>query len=356
MIRKMVVPGVKFPDLYLVHNLHEAKVARDAGLPYYVVPSGWDDDMVLKIVFFRVLQEMFPMIDWYYVFNLNNHDVIQIQHRPVTVIKECTRDTGATTSGEINDDMVVVEGDGYREGVGGVDKEVELDSIDLIDYVGAEWSRDVDIDVLQCIGMLPTFMDDITESIRRNLSSVAWHDGWNKKLDANMGSIQPVSQAPNLMVLDVSGSIPGGVAVTMVKLIETLRTQANADLIITSFTSKWYGIDDPMPTPSELAYLIGGGNEIVRFSKLLVEHMSGKHYGNLVVFGDDDSPQQARFMDDNESLERIEEACSSGLSFDNILAFHTRSSSKVPGYGRFALKCSPHANVDVRNDWVRCMI
>ncbi len=352
------IPGVNLPEIYLAEDKEQARLARKHGLPWIKLPNGWTVEMLAKAFLYNWLCREFPAIDWDDVLGIDKPGHKAKIATKITVHVPYTRDVGDGIDGGIDGGMDVTEG-GYRETIdGGFKQDVDFGKVDLMQYVGTEWEHDVNMIGLQSIGIMPTFMADITTAIRKNLMSVAWMDGWNKKLGAPLGKPGYASQAPNLMVLDVSGSIPGGVALTMVKLIDTLREQADADLIITGKRSWWYPVGSELPSPDELAGKIGGANEVIEFQKILEDNVYGKHWGNLVVFGDNDAPSDYRFEcshDPNErnAAEKSKDIMSSGTVFDNVLAFHTGCGDKLPGYGKFARLASPNVPIQYSHDWIR---
>lgn len=352
------IPGVNLPEIYLAEDKKQARFAREHGLPWIRLPNGWSVELLAKVLLYNWLCREFPAINWDLELGIGN-PVMKIKiATEIMVNVPHTRDVGDGIDGGITGGMEVTEG-GYRETTdGGFKDDVDFGEVDLMQYVGTEWEHDVNLAGLQSIGIMPTFVSDIATAIRKNLMSVNWVDGWNKKLGAPIGKPGYASQAPNLMVLDVSGSIPGGVALTMVKLIDTLREQANADLIITGKRSWWYPIGSELPSPERLAGMIGGANEVIEFQRILEDHVYGKHWGNLVVFGDDDAPSDWRFRgsgDPNErdAAKKSDDIMSSGTTFDNVLAFHTRCDGILPGYGRFARLASPNVPIQYSYDWIK---
>ena len=359
-MRLLKIGNLRIKEVYVCEP-DEVEFARQHGLSWTILPSGWDDEKLAKFILLPVLEKLLPYYDWEKHFGIIDRVCV-----PTVVIQSSVyeRDTGDTYMPlDINPNMNMTsdDPDTYRFTVDGGTDNDSVQEVDLDKYLGHEWEVDVNIDLLQTLGLMPKFMSDIASAIRHNISSVSWMDGWNKKLDAPLGTTAYGTEAPNLMVLDVSGSIPGGVAMTMVKLIDMLRHQANADLIITGRYSWWYGIGDPLPSPEVLAGMIGGANEVVQFEKILNTYVAGKHYGNLIVFGDDDAPTDDRFTDPpdfygnqretKDAARKIKKFSGSGATFDNIMAFHTRCIDKIPGYGRFAKLASPTASVTYDHEW-----
>ena len=354
---QLKIGNVPLPVIYVCEKNESAK-CRQLGIPYIIRPAGWDDQRIVKAFLYKKLYDQFPQLPWGRILGFVRDPKLKICFPKQVHVSSDYRETddgigngGTSVSMEVSDE--------YRFTGGGSDEEMHCETMwdrAAID----EWMEDetwaVDIDTLQQLHLLPTFLDDVATAIKRNLVGLQWADGWNKKLDCNLGRYDSGSDAPNLIVLDVSGSIPRGVAATMVALIETLRTQANADLIITGRNSQYWKVGDALPSPHRLANLVGGCNERRQFYAILRKHILGKHWGNIIVFGDNDAPGDSRFdSDDLKRSKKIDVLKDTELQktrIDNLLAFHTYS-RRVPGYGLWAEACTPKANVAIDTTWVR---
>jgi hypothetical protein len=138
----------------------------------------------------------------------------------------------------------------------------------------------------------------------------------------------------------------------MIALIDTLRHKANADLIITSGVSKWFEHDTELPNQKQLKSLIGGCNECVQFYKILKEHVLGKHWGNVIIFGDQDAPEDPRFKRYKDSWLKVNDY--QGTKIDRVMAFHTYENI-IPGYGLWTECASNKPEVITNSKWVREM-
>lgn len=360
-MRLLKLGTIKIPDIVVCDTQAEAKQCRNKFVPYIIRPEGMDDEQLAKCVLYRFLRRKFPKIDWTmlgYVQNVN----VNVPTKVDVGVYERTND-GVDTGGT-SEDMEVTDG-GYRtvvEGADGTGFETAVERVNVDDFVSRTTGWDVDIEQLQQLNVLPTFLSDITDAIKRNMQAVSWSDGWNKKLDCNIGTFQGSDEAPNLMILDVSGSIPRGVAYTMVTLIDTLRSQANADLIITSRRSQLWKSGEPLPNVTQLNHMIGGCNERKQFYKILEDYVYGKHWGNVIVFGDNDAPSDRRLnpqfkwcgenghTEDPEGMPDYAKA--QRTKVDNLLCFHTYS-DQVPGYGLWVEQVCGPVNKSINTDWCR---
>jgi hypothetical protein len=162
--------------------------------------------------------------------------------------------------------------------------------LDLEDYMG-DMSSYVNLEVLQRLKLMPRFIGDILDCIKINIGSgMYWREGYNKRLGIPVGRFNASGQLPNLIILDVSGSIPRGISATMISLIDTLRTQLSADLIITSSHSRFYPMGSELPDPQRIRDMFSYGNEAAEFWGILSTYIRGRHYGHVFSFGDNDTP------------------------------------------------------------------
>lgn len=379
-MHQLKIGTIPLPKLY-VCTRSEASKCRDLGVPYIIKPQGWDDEKVVKAILWRTLKNKFPHIKWEQLLGITNRNVSQLKINVPHVVEveeheyvpepaeyrhveaEYRENPGSDTCGYSDAAMEYTDNGEYRETGGGLDPEDTIATATDIDwesqtvdrYIG-DLGHYVNIEELQQLRLLPTFLDDIANAIKLNLMNAAWMDGYNKKLGAPVGKWQGTDQAPNLIILDVSGSIPSGVAGTMVSLIDTLRHQCNADLIITSGRSEYWAANTELPDADKLSYLIGGCNECVQFYHILRTHILGRHWGNVIIFGDQDSPLR---NDIQNSVKRgrttnIESKELQSTRIDRIMAFHTYE-SKVPGYGLWAVDACPKAEVVINTSWVKSM-
>ena len=353
---QLKIGAIPLPKLY-VCTRSEARRCRELGVPYIIKPSGWSDEKLVKAVLWRTLVEKFPKIKWKEVLGFPAMPRVNV-HVPekIEVVAEHRDNPGVDTGGYSSPDMEVTNNGEYRSTGGGLPEDDKFEDVEFVtttidNYIG-DLGFYVNVEELQALKLLPEFMDDIANAIKINIANSFWMDGYNKKLGAPLGHWQGTSQAPNLIILDVSGSVPSGVAGTMVSLIDTLRTQANADLIITSRRSEYWPARTDLPDPDRLSHLIGGCNECRQFYAILRKHILGKHWGNVIVFGDQDAPEAPRFK--NYKSCWLNESELQSTRIDRIMAFHTYM-EKMPGYGLWAEKAAPKAEVVFNTKWTESM-
>lgn len=313
MLQRVTMSGIELPRLYIAENRADAELAMEKGIPFVRWTQG--QDALIKMLLRPVLEKMFPHIKWNKVlgpkhrFKTKVHvSETVVQPDPIEVEEECEEDGLDLDLGlphddddpalygtdvELDDDGDLVEHAGVSSNerlFAGGSEMVVTHNLDIEDYIG-DLSSSVDLEVLQRLRLMPAFIGDILDCIKTNVGSgLHWREGYNKRLGIPVGRFDAARQLPNLIILDVSGSIPRGISATMISLIDTLRTQLSADLIITSSNSRFYPMGSDLPDPQRIRDMFGYGNEAVEFNEILERHVQGRHFGHVFSFGDNDTP------------------------------------------------------------------
>lgn len=167
----------------------------------------------------------------------------------------------------------------------------QLDSAnDMLMDLSMDFGSSIDLNALMELKMLPKFFGEIEDVVRTNVTnSYYWEDGYNKKTGLCTGQLLPAGEKKNLIILDISASIPDGLSAGLLTMLKTMTEVAHADAIITGGTSYFY-------TNTELRSLdihevrekIPKSNEFRMFNYIL-EHRN-MNYENVIAFGDSDSP------------------------------------------------------------------
>ena len=365
MLERVSIEGVNLPRLYIAENMQDVQIARANGIPY--VRWKYGQEQLVKQLLRPALEKMFPGIAWSKVLGrkkpvrsnvvickgnidkdkhgIAEYDADEMIARQyeyddlVDDLQDCTEyNAQPDLSGEY-ERLVPIAGeqrdicaDNSSCGYGSF---VE-DRLKIEDYVG-DLSSSVDIDALQKLGMLPQFVGDIADCIKLNLSnSMRWTEGYTKKLGATLGNFKNSRTLPNLIILDISASIPDGIAATMITLADTLRSQCNAELIITSCRSGYYSIGCELPKPQTIRNYYGRGNEGAEFMAILSNHISGREFGYVISFGDWDSPGNWCSNYNKVDLQ--------GTKVHEVRHYHTFEKEST-GYAKWAEDCGPDAIV-----------
>lgn len=357
MLQRVKMDGIEFPfKLYIAENKYDAETARENGIPYIIWRKGMTE--LIRTLLRPTIEKMFPGINWNKVLGRKKRIKSDVHFVAGNDPKDINKvDTGYDAQDMLeaqhNYDssiadrkfMKLEEGNYYerytdiardsRYCTGGVesseyDPMIE-DRVNVFDYIG-DLSSYVDIDALQKLGLLPKFVGDIADCIKVNLNNrVKWTEGYNKKLKVPIGNFKSPADLPNLIILDISNSIPDGIAATMITLIDTLRSQCNAELIITSRHSGYYPIGAELPSPQTIRDYYGRGNEGREFYTIINKYISGREFGHVFSFGDNDSP--GRFPYTNQGDDKLD--LKPGTKVHHVHHYHTWVSDTRTGYAKW---------------------
>ncbi len=321
MLKRVELPGVTLPRMYLASSKEDVAVAKKNGLPY--VRWKWGMEEFLKILMRPVLEDLFPHIKWNKVLGPRRAFKTRVMicdggekdmpnQNPGFELKKSEPPSPASDEGdEVHEEVASVAED--ERVFKGTPTRVSYTPQSIETYVG-DLGSSVNVEVLQQLKMLPKFLGDITDCVRTNLFNRGyWTEGYNKKLGVPVGRFGRSSQLKNLIILDVSGSIPRGISATMISLIDTLRSEVEADLIITASRSAWCPLGCELPDPDTIRNSFGYGNESYQFFEILRDHVSGRKLGHVISFGDTDTPD---YSDKGFSL-----ACDT--SVEEVRHYHT---------------------------------
>lgn len=212
----------------------------------------------------------------------------------------------------------------------------EYNTIHLGEFV-EDISYVVDIEYIKNLKLLPTWFSDIEEAVKINiLNTITYNPNlYNKKLDLVSGGIDLTSPEKNLIIIDISGSIPKSISKAMLLLSKTMSTNFYADLLITGSKSTIYDYNEVDNLDIETIYKENGmDNDQVWFKRLLRTY---RKYNTVIVFGDNHSPSMQWKNEFNKkgevkniSVEEGKELCKWDVK--NIYSFHTTSNSSLAGY------------------------
>lgn len=278
MLRKITYKGVSLPRLYLAEDEADIQLAKNNGLPY--IASTLTMDKVVRLILMPYASEVFgvSMRDLSLMDKIVHVPSERIAHR-IDGTQELIEPEADCLHDDYNlagDDGAPAEARSYY---------VDWDLIDLAERSNYE----VDPRVLEELDLLPAFVGDIATCIRRNLTNTKWTEGYNKKRKAAIGKMKAQTQLPNLILIDVSGSIPSGISIMMLGLANTLRHQCNAELVIHSDNAQWFDMSEELPDPEKLRSMFGYCNESTKFAKVMTKHVYGREFSHIIAFGDFDS-------------------------------------------------------------------
>lgn len=374
-MRRLSYPGIKLPCVYVTNDDAEVLMLRESGMPF--IRTSDPDDRVVLCVLYHWLRGRFPHIDWRRQLGLGMRPrsyVVHVPgHRATEENADDTRrrveaaegdlDMPEETDGHACADNIELDDDGgfesrhdvadeEREFCGdGYHEEAEDAVVKLEEFCADELSH-VNVEQLQALGFLPAFMSDVADAIRTNLlTSMRWRDGWNKRLGCALGDFSVGTKAPNLIILDISGSIPSGISATMLELVDSLRSQAEADLIVTGGSSYYWPASAELPTPGWIRANVSCDNEAVMFYRILRERLAGRHFGNVISFGDNDCPVDFAYWQGQVP----DEDAAMGITVDRVMHFHTWATNTRTGYAKWVHDGNPNVEEVFDTSWCECM-
>lgn len=197
----------------------------------------------------------------------------------------------------------------------------------------------VNFDKLAELKVLPKWLDDLRAAVEMNIIDEVMFDptAFNKQLGLNVGAGGLKHNMKNLLILDVSGSIPRSVVKTTVALSKLMSKKFYADVLVTSGQSVLIDYEKvPTTNIEEVARISGSGNEGEMFAKIISEQ---KHYNTVLAFGDDDNPEYY--------LGKYDITCN--IKAETVYSLHTNKKSKnVVGYAR----CFKPKTTNLVTDWI----
>jgi len=214
----------------------------------------------------------------------------------------------------------------------------------------------VNIETLKSLNIFPTWLNKIEDAVNTNIHNFAVHNPnmYNKKLEGMYGGIDMRPPSKNLIIIDISGSIPKAVSTTCLTLAKNLSETFYADILITGSKSTLYSYEEISLLDVTSIYDENGmDNDQVYFKKLLSQ--DERSYQTAIVFGDNDEPGHGWSNEYNRGTGTIsnkdgQELCK--WKVENLISFHTNrwghDYETIAGYGRWF---TPD-NIEHINDWV----
>lgn len=339
MLQRLNVQGVELPRLYIAQNEVDVQIAKANGVPF--VKWRGSQRALVVLLLWPVLEKMFPDVKWDLVFdrrlrNFRSRILVETgkidvrptiddgKAKPAKEPSQAHGDDLPTDADGIIEEKVIMNA-GTHSGYYHAD-DYGTHMLSLEEYAG-DLSSSINIEVLQKMRLMPAFIGDIIDCIKVNLTSgIYWREGYNKKRGLPVGRYDSARQLPNLIILDVSRSIPRGISSTMLMLIDTLRSQVSADLIVTGLRSVFFPMGCDLPSPQELRKMVPLGQEGYEFMQIMREHVQGRHYGHVFSFGDGDTP--AYYLGD-------ERYPTVGTTVNAVHHYHTCAPNTPTGYAKW---------------------
>ena len=314
--RQLIGTGLKFPELYIV------SAGEEIPPPGVSFIRGEDEDYVLLFrLLVPILMQQHKYFDWYEIYRELTGKTYYFQR--IYQAMPQVDNPGASHHGSTP---------GFEQ--------VALEEL------AADRSSEIDINVLSELRMLPTFMEDIREAVTINVTN-SWHwtDGFNKKTGICSGYLTQQPPVRNLVIIDISNSIPDGVSAGMMTLLKTIGEITHADLILTGGQSYFYKNEEIRHLNiHEERRRIPRSNESVMFRKILEEQ--DMDYTNVITFGDSDNPGCIKLNQQINTQNWYSFFISGHDTYGNSASFGT-------GYGRWVKEANPRVNFISNTSWAR---
>lgn len=340
---QLKIGSIDIPEIYVSENDADDKLAVDNGFPF--ISWRGDKEKLIKVIMLPYLERLFPKIKWMQVLKLKPEDV---RFQPVIKVPGCECTSSDNRSCQTNDNVMADIAEDERS-FNGVDNGEAINGMTVGDVIWGNGSK-VNIEELQNLHLMPVFLDDVVSSIKVNLQGMDWRGGYDKKLGACLGVYDQHSQPDNLIILDISASIPRGISDTMLALLATFREQLKADVIVTGAQSYFWAYGDELPDPTWIRSHIGCGNEESMFTKIMKTKIANRKFGHVVSFGDNDTPEYWVYRKKNEK------SIYSGLNIEvgDVWHFHTYRENCNTGYAIWANEyCKGAKHYDTK--WCDCV-
>jgi len=223
------------------------------------------------------------------------------------------------------------------------DFEEECDTVGEDKELFKEFVKDsavyVDVQKLKDLNVFPVWLNKIEDAISTNIHNFAIFNNnmYNKKLEGMYGSLDLVSPDKNLIIIDISGSIPKAVSSTCLALSKNLAETFYADLLITGSKSTLYAYEELYKLDIQTIYNENGmDNDQVWFKKLVTSEK--KNYKTVIVFGDNHSPLQKwnnKFNSGTKEISRKDAKEMCQWTINKLISFHVNGVNYNAGYSDF---------------------
>jgi len=308
MITRIVSKKIELPPIFLVENEEDFK-ALPKGLPY-IIGTQAELNFITIFLEFQVLYKSCMKtgipINWL----------------------DCLKKLGYNKVR----DYEISSGGTFEESSNGGGSKIEIDEFVEDRYF-------VDFERLSALKILPKWLDDLRSSIETNIIDEVQFDptAFNKQLGLSIGYGSLKHNMKNLLILDVSGSIPRAVNLTITNLAKLMSKKFYADIIITGGKTVMIEYEKVQESNIiEIAADCGFNNEGEMYKEIVEKE---REYNTVISFGDDDSPVHFSKIGELKPKFKIE----------TLYSLHTnKDSNNVTGYAKY-LKANKTILV---KDWV----
>lgn len=205
----------------------------------------------------------------------------------------------------------------------------------------------INLDKLKALYIIPTFFQNLEKSIEVNLHNFTLYNPYlySKKLDGVYGGLEPTGIDRNLIIIDISGSIPQAITASQIIFAKTLTCCYYADLLVTGSKTILINYNDVINIDvEELFDKIGRNNDQAEYKALVSER---RIYNNVICFGDNDNPGEHWKTGDKRLSDREGQKINN-WEVNHLISLHTTSNVQLAGYCRWF---TPNS-IEHISDWV----
>lgn len=235
------------------------------------------------------------------------------------------------------------------------DDDLEYEEIALINYrynfreLIKDISCYVDINKLRQLKLIPSvIIDHIEPNLLKNTHDFITYDlaAYNKKLDGFYGAASLTTHLKNIIIIDISASIPKAVATATLLMGKNHGLRYYCDILITGTKSFIVPFEEVYNMDVEKIYAeAGGGNERKDFKKLMGIK---KLYDSAIVYGDNNHPGESWAKGEKKmSDEEGKKLCK--WKINKLISLHTDDATNLAGYARWFI---PKETIRISN-WVQ---
>jgi len=309
--------NIELPKLFLIRDREEIK-NLPLGIPFFLSTDEDIEDYLIRLLEFEVLYN--NCIKTGYPFNfkkiLENNGFKDIENFSWqrTVYMDY-----------VTEDML---DDNY-------DKELEKFNC----YRSGEFKRYVKdgtcyihLDKIKELNVFPIWLDKIEKAISTNIHNFSAFNPnmYNKKLEGMYGNIELTPPSRNLIVSDISASIPKAIGTMQVTMAKFMSETFYCDLLITGKKTKFIPYEEVYSMDMQAIYdECGNSQECVEFRKIITDEV--RDYKTCIIFGDNHSVCDGWGGEKRISKERGKELCK--WKIHKMIAFHTTEYGVMPGFG-----------------------
>lgn len=319
---------INIPKLFFITDRKEIKDVP-IGVPYiFGDPS--IKDQIIRIMEYEVLYQAAVRSGYPFNFRkiLNDNGFKDLQNFAYEKTVYMDYATSESSLSKYNYDDVDIEFD--------PSKKLDPNGLRLRDYI-KDNAAYVDVTKLKELNVFPVWVDKIEEAVHTNIHNFATFNPnmYNKKLEGMYGGMELASPGKNLIIIDISASIPKAVGSTCLTMSKNLAESFYADVLITGKESILFEYENLHTLNVDEAYsLYGMNNECTMFRAIVTAE--DKHYKTAIVFGDNHSPchsWSANGYSPSISREDAQKLCK--WKVDKLISFHTTSDKHIAGYADF---------------------